>query len=170
MGRVQSIEKDKIILDRGTIPTSAEYIHVDCSASAISNLEMKPVFQGNVITPQTVRSYQPVFSAAFIAHIEVAYETEKEKNKLCQVVPLPNHDTDWIRGLAVQMVNQFTWGQDKALRNWMKNNRLDGFSKLISGIPKDDEDKQAVMKRIRNSVMPAMMKLQQFVQELSVED
>ena len=152
--------------NRGTIPTSPEHIHIDCSARAIPNLEIKPVFSGNIITPQTVRSYQPVFSAAFIAHVEATYETEKEKNKLCQVVPLPNHDTDWIRGLAVQMVNQYTWGQDKPLRNWLKNNRLDGFSKMISSIPKEDETKQAIMKRIRNNLMPAMMKLQQFIQEL----
>ena len=166
MGRVESIEKDKIILNNGTIPTSTEHIHVDCSASAISNLEMKPIFTGDLITPQTVRSYQPVFSAAFIAHVEATYETDKEKNKICQVVPLPNHDTDWIRMLAAMMMNQYNWGQDKELRAWLKNNRLDGFAKLVSGISKEDETKQAIMKRIKNNVMPAMMKLQQFMGEL----
>ena len=108
-GRVQSIKKDRIVFNDGSIPTSEKHIHIDCSASAITNLEMKPIFEGDLITPQTVRSYQPVFSAAFIAHIEATYETEAEKNKLCQVVPLPNHDTDWIRMMAIFMVNQFNW-------------------------------------------------------------
>ena len=166
-GRVQRIEKDKIIFENESIPTTTDYVHIDCSASAITNLEIKPVFSGNVITPQTVRSYQPVFSAAFIAHVEATYETEKEKNNLCQVVPLPNHDTDWIRGLAVQMVNQYTWGQDKPLRNWLKGNRLDGFSRMIANVSKDDEPKMAVLKRLRKSLMPAMMKVQQFMQELN---
>jgi len=126
-GRVKSIENKQIILDKGTIPTSTDIVHVDCSASAITNLEIKPIFNGNVISPQTVRSYQPVFSAAVIAYVEVNYETEKEKNKLCQVVQLPNHDTDWLKMLAAQMQNQFTWSQDKALRKWIMENRLDGL-------------------------------------------
>ncbi len=73
MGRVQRIEPDRIVLDDGEIPTSPDHIHVDCSARAISNDEIKPIFDGDTITPQMVRSYQPVFSAAFIAHVEAAY-------------------------------------------------------------------------------------------------
>lgn len=167
MGRVKSIEKNQIILDRGTIPTNANIVHVDCSASAITNLEIKPVFQDNLITPQTVRQYQPVFSAAFIAHVEAAYEGEKKKNNLCQVVPLPNHDTDWIKMLAVMMVNQMTWSQDKELRKWLFNNRLDGFARVVRSASKEDEQKQAIIQRMRKAAMPAAMKLQQFMAELN---
>ncbi len=166
MGRVQHIEKDHIVLDKGSIPTSTEYVHVDCSASAISNLEIKPIFAGKVITPQTVRSYQPVFSAALIAHVEVTYETEKEKNKICKVVPLPNHDTDWLRMLAALMTNQYNWGQNKEMRNWLLHNRLDGFSKLVKSASKEDAEKQAILKRMRNSLMPAMIKLQKLMKEI----
>ena len=166
-GRVQSIEKDKIIFKEGSIPTNSDYIHVDCSASAINpKTEMVPVFNGNVITPQTIRSYQPIFSAAVIAHVEVNYETEKEKNKLCGVVPLPNHDTDWIRTLAAMSANQFNWSKDKPLRKWIMENRLDGFSKMIRGISKDDTEKQAILQKLRKYAMPAMMKMQQFIAEL----
>ena len=81
LGRVTSIENNQIILEQGNIPTSTAHLHIDCSASALTNLTIKPVFEGSVITPQTVRSYQPVFSAAFIAHIELAYP-EEVKNKI----------------------------------------------------------------------------------------
>lgn len=170
LGRVQRVEKETIVLDKGSIPTSPEHIHVDCSASAITNLDIKPIFQGNLITPQTVRSYQPVFSAAFIAHIEATYEEEKKKNELCAVVPLPNHDTDWIRMLAVFMMNQFNWSQDKALRAWLRNNRLDGFSKMVRAVSKEDEEKQALLMQMRSSAMPAAMKLQQLMQELNEKE
>ncbi len=166
LGRVQHIGLDTITLAEGTIPTSTDHIHIDCSASAISNLEIKPVFAGNTITPQTVRSYQPVFSAAFIAHVEAAYSTEEEKNELCTVVPLPNHDTDWIKMLAVFMMNQYRWSQDKELRKWLLYNRLDGFSQLMYKVDKEDEVKQAIIKRMRNNLMPAVMKLQQYVSEI----
>ena len=166
MGRVQKIEQNEITLDRGSIPTSKDIIHVDCSASAISNLEMKPIFNGDRITPQTVRSYQPVFSAALIAHVESNYETEKKKNALCQVVPLPNHDTDWLRMMSIFMMNQFNWGQDKGMRQWLLENRLDGFSKLVKSVDKSDEGKMAILGRLRNASMPAMMKLRQLMDQL----
>jgi len=170
-GRVQSIEKDEIVLNQGTIPTTTDHIHVDCSAVAIrKDIKMIPIFNGNVITPQTVRSYQPVFSAAFIAHIEATFEDEKEKNKICGLVPLPNHDTDWIRMLVAMMTNQFTWSKYKGIRKWSTANRLDGFSAMVRGVSKEDVEKQAILKKMKEYGMPAMMKLQQFMQEINTTD
>ncbi len=169
MGRVTAVGTHEIILEKGTIPTSPNHIHVDCSASAISNLEMKPIFEDHLITPQTVRSYQPVFSAAFIAHIEATLETTAEKNALCRVVPLPNKDTDYFIFTAAFMMNQYNWSQNPELKNWLLNNRLDGFSKLVAGIQEDDTEKRAIMKRLRNHAMPAMAKLNQFIAELETQ-
>lgn len=166
MGRVTAIEPDKIVLDQGEIPTTTNTLHIDCSASAIQNFEMKPIFEGNLITPQMVRSYQPVFSAAFIAHIEATREDDAEKNRLCGVVPLPNHDTDYLRFTAAFMMNQYNWGQDKEIRNWLLGNRLDGFSKLAKSITVDDTEKMAIMERLRANSFPAMAKLQDFLTQL----
>jgi hypothetical protein len=167
MGRVTDIRSDKIILEEGEIPTSPDQLHIDCSARAISNEEIVPVFQGNLITPQMVRSYQPVFSAAFIAHIEAAYEDEAEKNRLCGVVPLPNHDTDYLKYTSAFMMNQYNWGQNKEIRQWLRDNRLDGFSKMVSEVKPEDAEKVAILTRMRENAMPAMGKLQQFLAEIA---
>jgi len=169
LGRVTSVGAHEIKLENGAIPTSPQHVHVDCSASAISNLEMKPIFEDDLITPQTVRSYQPVFSAAFIAHIEVAYETTQEKNELCGVVPLPNSDTDYFIFTAAFMMNQYKWSQNPELRAWLLGNRLDGFSKMVAGIREDDTEKREIMKRLRNNSMPAMAKLQQFIAQIGTK-
>jgi len=166
MGRVQRLEKDQIVLDQGVISTNAQVIHVDCSASAISNLETKPVFQGDVITPQTVRSYQPVFSAAVIAYVEATYATEAEKNKLCQVVPLPNHNTDWLKMTAAMMQNQFTWSQDKTLGKWILNNRLDGFGQVVKNVDRSNEKNVAILNKFKNNALPAMMNLQKLMKSI----
>ena len=166
LGRVQRLEKNKIVLQKGTIPTSPNHIHVDCSASAISNAAVKTVFQGDLITPQTVRSYQPVFSASFIAYVEANYKDEDTKNKLCQVVPLPNCDTDWVSMTEANMVNQFIWSQDKTLRAWMRNNRLDGYSKLLVNADKSDPKIMAILSKMRKYSLPAMLKLQQLQKDL----
>lgn len=165
LGRVKHIGVDGVQFERGSQHFGENTVYVDCSASAISNLEMKPIFEQGLITPQTVRSYQPVFSAALIAHIELSQE-ETNKNQLCQVVPLPNHDTDWIRMMVTFMTNQFNWNQDKQIRKWLYNNRLDGFSKLVADSDKEDPEIKAILSKMKYNVMPAMMKLQQYVGEI----
>jgi hypothetical protein len=167
MGRVKSIGIDKIVLQEGEIPTTTGHIHVDCSASAISNLTIKPIFEDGLITPQTVRSYQPVFSAAFIAHVEATYPNDEIKNKICQVVPLPNTDLDWIRLTAAFMMNQHVWGQDPSLREWLLKNRLDGFSQLVRNVKEEEVEKRMILKRLKENAQPAMMKLQTYLAEIS---
>jgi hypothetical protein len=167
MGRVQRLERDQIVLEGGSIPTSPNHLHIDCSASAISNMAMKPIFAGDVITPQTVRSYQPVFSAAFIAHVEASYEGDAKKNQICGVVPLPNHDTDWIRMMAALMMNQQTWAQDAGIGKWLVENRLDAVSKLIRNVAEDDVEKRAIVTRMRSNAMPAFMNLQKFLAQIA---
>ena len=165
MGRIQKIAANEIILDDGAIPTTQNTLHVDCTACAVANTEATPVFQDDRIRLQTVRTVQPVFSASLIAHVEAAYDTDEKKNELCQIVPLPNHDTDWIPIQAAAMMNQFIWTQEKELRSWISANRLDGYSRMTRSIG-DDADKRAIMQRIRDASVPAMGKLQAYIAEL----
>ena len=165
MGRVTAIEPHRIVLEHGTIPTSTDHLHIDCSASALGQLDIRPVFQGDVITPQTIRAYQPVFSAAMIAHVELSYAQEGEKNRLCNVVPLPNAIADFLPMTAAMMMNQYAWSQDKDISQWMLENRLDGFSKMVRDVSPDDTDKMAILTKLRSNAMPAMAKLQRFMAE-----
>ena len=168
LGRVTHIDGNRMHLDHGEHQCPDHTLFVDCSATPIDKaIQNIPIFQGATIIPQTVRSYQPAFSAAFIAHIEVHYTTDKEKNNYCGVVPLPDRDTDWLVGLAATMTNQMNWSSDKPLRQWMTENRLDGFSHLVRGVDKSDTAKQAVIHRLKQNAFPAMIKLQAFIQEIN---
>ena len=160
MGRVSEIAPGKIVLDGGTLDVDPEAVIIDCSARAIPNTKIKPIFEGDTITPQTVRAYQPVFSAAFIAHIELAYRSDAVRNQFCSVVPLPDSLPDWLHMTAINSANQFRWSQEPELRRWLRDNRLDGFGKIASEIPKDDMDKRAVIQRLRENAAPAMANLQ----------
>lgn len=165
MGHVTEIQPDRIALQRGEIATTPNTVHVDCSASAIENLETCPIFEDNRITLQTVRSYQPAFSAALIGYIEASRDSVAEKNRLCQVVPLPNHDTDFVRFTSAFMMNQYNWGQEEDIRAWLKRSRLDGFTDQAQSA-KGDPAKEAVMNRIKLSSFAAAGKLQQFLAKL----
>ena len=165
MGHVSHLQADRIVLTEGEIRTTPGHLHIDCSASLVRSFGHKqavPVFQGNRITPQPIRAYQPAFSGSMIAYVAANYTDEAEKNRLCTHVPLPNHDVDFIPMTLAMMMNQFTWSQDKPLRRWIKNNRLDGFSKLIEGIDKNDTEKMDIIRRIRDNAFPAVENLQKF--------
>lgn len=165
MGRVTKIEPDLITLDKGTVPSTPNTVHIDCSASALK-ADLKPtlIFDGDVITPQMVRSYQPIFSASLIAHVEATFDDDNDaKNNVCGVVPLPNADIDYMKMTAAFMLNQYKWSQHPEIREWLLTNRLDGFSKMVSEIGENETEKRAIMKRLRDNAMPAMGKLQQFI-------
>ncbi|MEL6666813.1 MAG: NAD(P)-binding protein [Pseudomonadota bacterium] len=166
-GRIQRIEPDQIIMDDATLPSDPNTLFVDCSACAVGNVEEATIFVDDTIRLQTVRTVQPVFSAAFIAHIELTRDTEEEKNRLCQVVPLPNHATDWIRMQSAFMMNQFNWSQEKDLRQWLRQNRLDGYSQMVSAIQEDETEKLAIMNKLRENSVPSVMKLQEYMAELA---
>ena len=165
-GRVSAIEKSKIVFADTSLETGENTIFIDCSARAVPVTETYPVFDGNTICVQTVRSYQPVFSAAFIAHIEAQYDDEAIKNDICQVVPLPNHDTDWIVGMAAQMRNQYRWSQEPGLREWLVSNRLDGFTALT--IPNEDTtpEELAILGRLKQAVPAAFEGIKRLMPEV----
>jgi len=162
-GRVATITSEKMSFVNGRTEPTMGHVIVDCSASAVENFTIKPVFNGNVITPQTTRAYQPVFSASMIAWVEANIEGEAAKNSLTAVVPLPDDLDTFIRMTAANMMNQALWGQNKALRKWMGEQRLDGFSKLVSGVQPHETARREIIKRLRDSAMPAMSKLQSFL-------
>lgn len=162
LGHVQSIGLNEIYLTNGTIPTTANTVHVDCSASALLDRGSKPVFQDDLITLQMARPYQPVFSAALTAHVELNYTSQEQQNRLCGLVPLPNTTMDFIRFTAAGFMNQYHWSQDKDLQKWMSTNRLDGASSLIKSIPEGDTEKWAVVDRIRQNLPKAAAKLFEF--------
>jgi NAD(P)-binding Rossmann-like domain len=156
MGRVLRVEPNQIVLEQGSVPSDPQRLIVDCSASAVVRRPIIPVFNGNTITPQFVRTVQPTFSAAFIAHVEAHMADEAEKNKICTVVPLPDEPIDWLRMFGVNMANQYRWGKNKNLRPWIHASRLDGFSALADGVQEHEAEKIAVLERFAASAGDAM--------------
>ncbi len=162
LGRVRSIGTHEILLDEGTIPTTPNTFHVDCTADGLERRPAVPVFDGDRMTLQTVRHCQQVFSAAFIAHVEAAYDDVDQQNRLCGVVPHPDAATDWIRTAYGNSLNSAQWSADPDLTAWLAAARLDGFS---TSEPPSDE-LVAVMLGALEHAEPALAKLEQYVAEL----
>jgi len=162
LGRVQRITSDAIVLDDGTLPTTANTFHVDCTADGLERRPVVPVFDSERLTLQTVRTCQQVFSAAFIAHVEAAYEDDDHRNMLCGVVPHPDAATDWIRTALGSSLNSGNWNADPELSAWLANARLDGFS---SAEPPSEELMGVMLGALEHAEV-ALEKLERYVGEL----
>ena len=167
LGRVKAFEPRQMHLEHGSIPLPDGTLVVDCSAAGIPSVEAVPVWAGNRITPQWLRSFGTVFSAAFIAHVEATFDDEAEKNALCTPMSPPTLATDWLRMLAVSMNNQQRWSKHPQLQQWLAGCRLNSMFHSAGRIRPDETEKIALMDRYRQAVKPAMARLSELMASLS---
>ncbi len=164
LGHVKSIGTSRIELEHGNIPLAADELMVDCSAAGIPSRPAVPVWSGQRITPQWVRSFGTVFSAALIAHIEATLgDDEDAKNALCVPIVPPTLATDWLRMLAVSMGNGQRWNRHAELRGWLAASRLNGMFHAMSKVSPDDTEKLALLQRYQTAIKPGVAGLQQLM-------
>jgi hypothetical protein len=167
LGHVESIDLDRIHLERGNIPLPPGTLVVDCSAAGIPSVETVPVWAGNRITPQWLSSFGTVFSAAFIAHVEATFDDEAEKNALCTPKSPPTVATDWLRMLDVSMKNRQRWSRHPQLQQWLAASRLNSMFHSAGRIRPDETEKIALMQRYRQAIKPAVARLPELMATLA---
>ena len=130
LGRVVRLTSNEIVLEQGSVAASANPLYVDCSSPGIPRRPSMPVFEDGRITPQWVRTCQPTFSAAFIAHVEATYDDEALKNELCAPIEPPEVPLDYLRMLQRELATRSRLDQQPEIRTWMESCRLDPFSSV----------------------------------------
>ncbi len=161
LGRVQCIEHGRIVLERGTVPADPGWLYVDCSARAFRNRDVPPMFNGGTIMPQVVRTCTSTFSAALVAHVEVAFASDSERNAMCVPVPLPECPLDWLRMALVALANQGRWARDAGMRTWLTASRLNHLGG--EGVAADEPEMQLLRQRYRESAGPAVARLNELL-------
>ena len=151
LGRVRRIAPEAIHLEHGAKATSARTLHVDCTADGLARRPAVPVFNGRSLTLQSVRPCQQVFSAAFIAHVEAAYDDEALKNQICAPTPHPNAAVDLIDILIANARNAVRWGDDEGLRTWLDSARLDWVGRLGPPLPTDPAERSRAVQQRRGA-------------------
>jgi hypothetical protein len=145
MGRVKRVEADRLILDDGSLALPPGALCVDCTADGLERRPATPVFDGDRITLQSLRTCQQVFSAALIGHVEATETDEQKKNQICTPVPHPDTDVDMLRNTLADLANASSWSRDPDLLAWLKQARLDGWSSPATSAAKDAAYAEAMM-------------------------
>lgn len=166
MGRVRSIEPGRVTLADGEITVDGSALYVDCSADGLEKRPAATVFDDNRITLQSIRGCQQVFSAGMIAHVEAAYADDETRNRLCQAVPHPNTDVDWLTTTLAEQRNQISWFSDPELMDWLCNARLDLMRHMYAPlIGQPEKVRSKVFGYIINGLHSANTKLDALLRE-----
>ena len=100
-----------------------------------------PVFSDDHISLQTVRTCQPAFSAAVIAHVEATYPDDDTRNAFCNPVPYPQEPTDWLRMMLTFNRNQLQWFSDPDMMAWVDAARLNVLHHVTAAVSERAREK-----------------------------
>ena len=159
LGRVRRIEADRILLERGETETSADVLHVDCTARGLNNAPATPVFQPARIVIQQVRHLSPSFNAALVGFVEAHRDDDADKNELCPPNPYPSSIEDWPRMMRRTWRTEALWLTEPDLSAWVAKSRLN----LLRALPDHaaEPSVQAAVKRYLAHVGTAIERLKQ---------
>ena len=168
LGRVERIERDRIVLAQGSVAADPDTLYIDCSATAIVHPpEGLSAFDGGRINLLMVRTCQPLFSAALIAYVECHLPDDEQKDALCNVVPSPEHPVDWLRMWLVNIVNMGRWRQHAGLTAWLTQCRLNAVAVYMRGVKPEDTGKIDLAKAVGATAAAAGPRLPSLIAEMS---
>jgi hypothetical protein len=154
LGHVRRIERDRIILDQGTIPTSPGHLHVHCAADGLRRPPALPIFGAGRVTLQAVRTGLVPFNAALVAFVEAHRYDDAEKNRLCPPNPYPDAALDWARITLLQMRADRAWSKETDIAGWLERSRLNPLRGLLDrvGAPLLQQALQRYVENVRGGL------------------
>jgi hypothetical protein len=165
LGHVETIDRDQIVLENGSIPTTPDHLHVHCAASGLSDNAPRAIFTDDTITLQLVTRVGLTLSGALQGFLESTGRTTEEKNRLCPPTVMPHTPFDYLRVVIAGISTELGWQEAQDLQEWVDRSRLN----LLNGLG-DNADPATVRElqgRFFDSLFPALEKLQVFAAQVT---
>jgi hypothetical protein len=163
-GRVRRITGNRIVLDQGDVTIPGRPLYIDCTASALSTPPVRPIFETNRVTIQSVRSASPSFNAALIGYLEATRDHPGEQNRIAPPSSYPLTATDWVRSRHDSMVANMRWNEAADVARWVNGTRLN----LTAGIEAHagEPEVAAAFATFNTQFLPALENLAKFCADL----
>ena len=140
LGHVERIERDRIVLEQGSISTTGDVLHVHCAASGLSDNRPRTIFTNDTITLQLVTRVGLTLSGALQGFLEATGRTTDEKNRLCPPTVMPHTPFDYLRAVLAGIGTEMGWQQAPDLQHFVDRSRLN----LMCGLGDDASDRATV--------------------------
>jgi NAD(P)-binding Rossmann-like domain len=128
LGHVRSIERDRIVLDRGCVATNESTLHVHCAAAGLARPALRPIFEPGRVTVQPLFLGFACYQFAMLGVIEATVDSDDEKNRLCPPIRYWDADTDYLSAFLASIANAAARAAQPALASWMQSTRLNPLS------------------------------------------
>jgi hypothetical protein len=142
------------------ISAKPDTLYIDCTATAVQfSDEVRPIFDGNLITPQCVIAPLIPYSAAIVAFIEANFETDAEKNALCPPVSVADTPTEWMKSFSDNLMAQSRIDQSPKLAEWTKTIRLEPFGRVVDAADENNIEHMKILSGLNETAEPAVRNL-----------
>jgi hypothetical protein len=158
LGHVECIERDRVVLEEGSIPTTPDHLHVHCAASGLGDNPPRAIFTDDLITLQLVTRVGLTLSGALQGFLETTGRTTGEKNRLCRPTGMPHTPFDYLRAVLAGIRTEMAWQEAPDLQAWLDRSRLN----IMHGLEESDRDVIELQGRFFAALFPAFEKLQVF--------
>lgn len=165
LGRVRRVERDRLVLDQGELPTGGA-LHVDCTAHGLRDMAPTPIFSPGRIVLQQVRHKTPPFNAALLAFVEAKRDDDETKNRLCPPNPYTVGIDEWARTVARTWRTEGDWRTEPDLQAWVASSRLNVMAALPQHLSSARAQEAAV--RYATHVGDAVVNLERIAAERQV--
>jgi len=130
LGHVRRIERDEIVLDEGTVPTSEGTVHVHCAARGLARRPIRPIYEPERVTVQPFQWGFACYQFATLGVLEATVESDEEKNRLCPPIAYWDANTDYLSAFLAAFTNQPARLGPPALASWAMATRLNPLGAL----------------------------------------
>jgi hypothetical protein len=92
-------------------------------------LPEQPIFQGNRIKVQYVRTCQPTSAARLLPTSKRRFQATRKRTRSAGQIPV--EPIDWLRTLLASSQNRAAWQKKPDILKWLYGARLDGFTAMF---------------------------------------
>jgi hypothetical protein len=130
LGHVRRIERDEIVLDEGSVPTSEGTLHVHCASSGLARRPIRPIYEPERVTIQPFQWGFACYQIATLGVVEATVASDDEKNRLCPPIMYWDANADYPSAFLATLTNQRARDQHPSLASWAAATRLNPLGAL----------------------------------------
>ncbi len=164
-GRVTALEPGAMHFGEERVAVPDKTLFVDCTATAVP-FEVRdttsPFFDGDTITLQLAQSPLVPYSAALAAFIEANFETDAEKNPLCNPAPLTDSTDTYPYAVMANLMSTGTLANNPKTNEFNARCRLHPTGPTIAKMMREGDPRLASMAKVGEIIrenMPGLISL-----------
>jgi hypothetical protein len=130
LGHVKRIERDRIVLEQGSVPTSPDILHVHCASRGLARPPLRPIFESGKVTIQPFLWSFACYQFALLGVAEATVKSDEEKNQLCPPIAYWDVSADYLRAFLAGLANERAMARYPALAGWARKTRLNPLGEI----------------------------------------